>query len=196
MKKAGEYYDRIVEWYYTTGIKTTLKSQRELVDAKWEKFHDAKTSEERKKAIADVFLESSYLHFLVLNAGQEFHTGYVDCMNIIDRLDCWGCVGKAVESNYAKFMRPSSFFGVKEASKVASATAKKYAGRYTEVVPRLSEGYWVIIGKENGNEKVLKPVGYLGGASNCKCAPNETTGLTTFAGIKRCNICGSRVNED
>ena len=148
-------YQQVINWNLTHGIEGNIERQQFFVQCEAQEHHEAK-GEAKLFELGDWFFTASYLDYLVKQADKEYHTSLQDCINLIREHKAMPYVMAVIESNWTKYIRSSetTLLGM---AKEAEAIKHKYGIRYTHVVPRRVGEWFMIVGKEQGHEKVLKP---------------------------------------
>lgn len=155
---------QIIEWNNVHGLDVGIDAQRELCQAEWQEWHDSNHKDLLE--IGDIAFTVIYLHYLIKQQGADYISGYNDLKTLVQERRGNKYIKATIQSNWTKYM-PVRKYNLQDASHEAEEASKKYkaSGRYTQIVPRLSEcgKYYFLIGKtKTGIPKVIKPSCFVG----------------------------------
>ena len=164
MKEYKKYYDEVVRWNEAHGIEVTLQAQRDICNEVWAEYHEhEKMTTAKLLELADVFFVTAYLSYLVGRTEENYHTSYISAMQLVYQHGAEKYLDAVIKSNWSKYM-PVKRYSLESASIEAVKASKKYEGRYTAIVPKLTTcgGFFFLQGiTKDGDPKVIKQSCYI-----------------------------------
>ena len=166
MSNLEKWQQQIVAWNEVNGINPSIDRQRHFVASEVDEFHNSKGTDKLIE-LGDYAFTVIYLSHLIAEAGKDWHTGLIDCLNLVRQHAAEKFVDAVIASNWTKYVqaKDTSLFRM---SQEAATVAEKYKDRYKQVVPmRSNDGnYYFIRGMEQGadgewHQKVLKPSSFV-----------------------------------
>ena len=160
MKQLEKWQAEIVQWNHINGIKPSVERQAFFVQCESDEFRNA-TGIDKMIEAGDYAFVAIFHAYLLKKINSDWHTGIIECMNHIKRLNAEKFVDAVIKSNWTKYVQ-SKYTNIDLMSQEAVRVAEKYKGRYKQVVPIRSGDYYFIRGLEKDSqgewhEKVLKP---------------------------------------
>ena len=164
MSNLEKWQQQIVAWNEVNGINPSIDRQRHFVASEVDEFHNSKGTDKLIE-LGDYAFTVIYLSHLIAEAGQDWHTGLIECMNLVHQHAAEKFVDAVIASNWTKYVqaKDTSLFRM---SQEAASVAEKYKDRYKQVVPVRNGNWYFIRGMEQGADgewwpKVLKPSSFV-----------------------------------